>query len=120
MARVKRGVMTHKRHKKVFKQAKGYWGRRKSLFRTAKEAVLHAHQYAYRDRRNRKREMRRLWIARISAASRANGLVYSVFIHGLMKSGSALDRKSLADVAVTDPAAFTELVGVARTALTAG
>ena len=117
MARVKRGVMTHKRHSKVFKQAKGYWGRRKSLFRTAKEAVMHAHQYAYRDRRARKRDMRRLWIARINAASRANGLVYSEFIHGLEAAGSSLDRKSLADVAVSDPGAFAELVGLAKSAL---
>ena len=119
MARVKRGVMTHKRHKKVFQEAKGYWGRRKSLFRTAKEAVMHAGQYAYRDRRSRKRDMRRLWIARINAASRANGLVYSEFIQGLQKSGSTLDRKVLADLAVTDPAAFSELVTLARTTLSA-
>jgi large subunit ribosomal protein L20 len=119
MARVKRGVMTHKRHKKVLKQAKGYWGRRKSLYRTAHEAVAHALQYAYRDRRVRKRDMRKLWITRISAASRANGLVYSEFIHGLQKSGSPLDRKVLADVAVKDPGAFAELVNVARAALSA-
>lgn len=118
MARVKRGVITHKRHKKVFQQAKGYWGRRKSLFRTAKEAVAHAGQYAYRDRRNRKREMRRLWIARINAASRSNGLVYSEFIRGLQKAGSTLDRKVLADIAVTDPSAFSQLVSMARTAIT--
>ena len=119
MARVKRGVMTHKRHKKVFQQAAGYWGRRKSLFRTAKEAVMHAGQYAYKDRRRRKRDMRRLWIARINASARQNGLVYSEFIHGLELAGSVLDRKSLADLAVTDPAAFTEIVEVARKALAA-
>lgn len=119
MARVKRGVLTHKRHKKVFKEAKGFWGRRKSLFRTAKEAVAHAHQYAYRDRRARKGDMRRLWIARINAASRENGLPYSEFIHGLQAAGSTLDRKVLADLAVTDPKAFAELVRVARTALAA-
>jgi large subunit ribosomal protein L20 len=118
MARVKRGTITHKRHKKVLKEAKGFWGRRKSLFRTAKEAVAHAHQYAYRDRRARKGDMRRLWIARINAASRQNGLVYSEFINGLQKSGSTLDRKVLADLAVTDPAAFSELVVMARAALT--
>lgn len=117
MARVKRGTMTHKRHKKVFEQAKGFWGRRKSLFRTAKEAVAHAHQYAYRDRRARKRDMRRLWITRISAASRENGLVYSELIHGLQLAGSALDRKVLADLAVRDPAAFTDVVNLAKTAL---
>ncbi|HET6387582.1 MAG TPA: 50S ribosomal protein L20 [Armatimonadota bacterium] len=119
MARVKRGVMTHKRHKKVLKEAKGYWGRRKSLYRTAHEAVMHAHQYAYRDRRARKRDMRRLWIARINAATRMNGLVYSEFIHGLQLAGSPLDRKSLADVAVTDPGAFTALVDMAKGALSA-
>ena len=119
MGRVKRGTMTHKRHKKVFQQARGYRGRRKSLFRTAKDAVMHAHAYATRDRKARKRDMRRLWITRINAASRQNGLVYSEFIRGLALAGSPLDRKVLADVAVTDPAAFSELVAAARTALLA-
>lgn len=110
MPRVKRGVMTHKRHKKIIERAKGYWGARHHLFKTANEAVMHALQYAYRDRRNRKREFRRLWIARINAATRANGMQYSRFIEGLTKAGIEIDRKVLSDMAIKDPQAFTSLV----------
>ncbi len=117
MARVKRGVMTHKRHKKIIDQAKGYWGGRHRLFKTAKEAVMHAGQYAYRDRRNRKRDFRRLWITRISAACRIRDMRYSEFIDGLTKSGVEVDRKILAHLAVEDAAGFDQLVQVARTAL---
>ncbi len=119
MARVKRGVMTHKRHKKIIDQASGYWGGRHRLFKTAKEAVMHAGQYAFRDRRNRKRDFRRLWIARISAACRMRDLRYSQFIDGLSKSGVDIDRKLLASLAIEDEAAFSELVEVARKALPA-
>lgn len=110
MPRVKRGIMTHKRHKKIIDRAKGYFGGRNNLFKTANEAVAHSLQYAYRDRRNKKREFRRLWIARISAATRANGMQYSRFIEGLGKAGIELDRKVLADIAVKDEAAFADLV----------
>ncbi|MEI6913594.1 MAG: 50S ribosomal protein L20 [Armatimonadota bacterium] len=117
MARVKRGVMTHKRHKKIIDQASGYWGARHRLFKTAKEAVMHAGNYAYRDRRNRKRDFRRLWITRISAACRIRDLRYSQFIDGLTKGGITIDRKILAHLAVEDPGAFDQLVAQARTAL---
>lgn len=110
MPRVKRGTMTHKRHKKIIDRAKGYWGARHRLFKTANEAVMHALQYAYRDRRNKKREFRRLWITRINAASRANGLSYNRFIEGLSKAGIVIDRKVLADMAVNDAAGFAALV----------
>lgn len=119
MARIKRGVMTHKRHKKILDRAKGYWGGRHRLFKTANEAVAHALQYAYRDRRTRKREFRRLWIARINAASRLNGLSYNRFIEGLSKAGIILDRKILADMAVHDEAAFASLVQKAAAQITA-
>src|SRR3954452_23854090 len=102
MPRVKRGVMTRKRHNKIIKAANGYWGSRSNLFRQANEAVMHAGQYAYRDRRVRKRDFRRLWIARINAACRQNDLTYSRFIAGLQAAGVELDRKVLADVAVHD------------------
>jgi len=118
MPRVKRGTMTHKRHKKVLERAKGFWGGRSRLFKTAKEAVMHSMQYAYRDRRNRKREFRRLWIIRINAACREQGLTYGRFIEGLSKAGVGIDRKALADLAVRDAQAFTELVTQARSALT--
>jgi len=110
MPRIKRGTMTHKRHKKVLERAKGYWGGRSRLFKTANEAVAHALQYAYRDRRNRKRDFRSLWIARINAACRAEGTSYSRFMHGLTKAGIEIDRKALAEMAVHDAAAFTSLV----------
>ena len=110
MPRVKRGIMTHKRHKKILDRAKGYWGGKSRLFKTANEAVAHSLQYAYRDRRNKKREFRRLWIARINAATRANGMQYSRFIEGLTKAGIEIDRKILADIAVNDQAAFADLV----------
>ena len=110
MPRVKRGIMTRKRHNRVLKDAKGYYGARRRQFKQAKEAVMHAGQYAYRDRRNRKREFRALWIARINAACRLQGVSYSRFIHALQGSGVELDRKVLADLAVHDPNGFAELV----------
>jgi len=119
MPRVKRGVTAHKRHKKVLERAKGYWGGRSRLFKTANEAVMHALDYAYRDRRNRKRDFRRLWIARINAAARQNGMQYSRFIEGLTKAGVEIDRKVMADLAVTDAAAFTALVQKAQAQLSA-
>jgi large subunit ribosomal protein L20 len=102
--------MTHKRHKKIISRAKGYWGARSRLFKTANEAVAHALQYAYRDRRTRKRDFRRLWITRINAAARQNGMTYNRFIEGLTKAGIQIDRKILADMAVNDQAAFAALV----------
>lgn len=117
MARVKRGTTTHARHAKVIKAAKGYYGRRKNTFRTATQAVDKARQYAYRDRRTRKRNFRALWIQRINAASRMHGLPYGRFIDGLGKAGIEVDRKMLADLAVHEPAAFEALVGKAREAL---
>ncbi len=117
MARVKRGVVARRRHKKILKQAKGYYGARSRVFRVAKQAVIKAGQYAYRDRRQRKRQFRALWITRINAASRANGLNYSRFIAGLKKANVALDRKVLADIAVHDKAAFTAIVEKAKAAL---
>jgi large subunit ribosomal protein L20 len=110
MPRVKRGVTAHARHKKVLALAKGYRGRRKNVYRIAKQAVMKAGQYAYRDRRAKKREFRRLWIARINAASRALGLTYSKFMAGLKKAQIEVDRKVLADLAVHDPAAFGSIV----------
>jgi large subunit ribosomal protein L20 len=117
MPRVKRGVTARARHKKVLALAKGFRGRRKNVFRIAKEAVMKAGQYAYRDRRNKKREFRRLWIARINAATRSAGVSYSRFIAGLKKANIELDRKVLADMAVNDPAAFTTVVEKAKAAL---
>jgi large subunit ribosomal protein L20 len=117
MARVKRGVTSHAKHKKVFKAAKGYYGRRKNTIRIAKQAVEKANQYAYRDRKNRKRSFRALWIQRINAAARAEGLTYGRFIDGLGKAGVAVDRKVLADLAVREPATFKALVDQARAAL---
>jgi len=110
MPRVKRGVMTHKRHKKIIKQAEGYFGLRKNAFKTANEAVQRAGNFAYRDRRNKKRDFRRLWITRISAACRNNATTYSRFIAALGHAGVDLDRKVLADMTVNDPASFTALV----------
>ena len=117
MARVKRGVTARARHKKVLKQAKGYYGARSRVYRVAKQAVIKAAQYAYRDRRQKKRQFRALWIARINAASRLHGLSYSRFINGLSKAGIELDRKVLADIAVTDAAAFGQLAEKAKAAL---
>lgn len=110
MPRVKRGVTAHARHKKILALAKGFRGRRKNVFRIAKQAVMKAGQYAYRDRRTRKRVFRQLWIARINAASRELGVTYSKFMAGLKKSGIEIDRKVLADMAVHDPAGFSSIV----------
>ena len=117
MSRVKRGVTAKARHKKILDQAKGYRGRRKNVYRIAKEAVMKAGQYAYRDRRNRKRDFRVLWIARINAAARECGLTYSVFMNGLKKASVAVDRKVLADIAVFDKPAFAKIVEQARAVL---
>jgi len=114
VSRVKGGVVTRRRHKKILKLAKGYWGRKSKTYRAANQQVLKSLVYAYRDRRNRKREFRRLWIARINAAARSQGLSYSRLINGLHKAGVAVDRKMLADLAVNDQQAFGELVNVAR------
>ncbi len=114
MPRVKSGVQAHARHKSVIKAAKGYRGRRKSCFRVATQAVDKARQYAYRDRKVRKRDFRSLWIVRINAAARQNGLSYSRFMFGLNKAGIELDRKVLADIAVRDADAFTKLAETAR------
>ncbi len=111
MPRVKRGVTAHARHKKVLEQAKGFRGRRKNVWRIAKEAVMKAGQYAYRDRRNRKRTFRALWIARINAAVRQHGMTYSVFMNGLKKANIGIDRKMLADIAVMDKPAFAKIAG---------
>jgi large subunit ribosomal protein L20 len=117
MARVKRGMMTHKRHKKVLEAAKGYWGGKRNLFKTANEQFMKSGNYAYRDRRNKKREFRALWIIRISAACRAEGMQYCRFIDGLNKAGITLDRKVMAEMAVSDPASFTQLVAQAASML---
>lgn len=117
MARVKRGVTAHARHKKILKQAKGYRGARSRVYRVAKQAVIKAGQYAYRDRRVKKREFRALWIQRINAGARANGLSYSRFINGLNRAGIELDRKVLADLAVHDKDGFAALANQAKTAL---
>lgn len=116
MPRAKGGPKTRARRKRVLNLAEGYWGAKSKLFRTATEAVDRALKYAYRDRKARKRDFRRLWIARINAAVRLNGLTYSRFIAGLVKSGIGLDRKVLADMAVTDPAGFTKIVETVKTA----
>ena len=119
MPRVKRGVTARARHKKVLALAKGFRGRRKNVFRIAKQAVMKAGQYAYRDRRAKKRVFRRLWIARINAASRQEGLSYSKFIAGLKKAAIDLDRKVLADLAVNDPAAFSGIVAKVKAQMAA-
>jgi large subunit ribosomal protein L20 len=116
MPRVKRGVTAHAKHKKILKQAKGYRGARSRVFRIAKQAVIKAGQYAYRDRRQRKRQFRRLWIARINAAARECGLSYSRFINGLQKAGIEIDRKVLADLAVFNQDAFAVLADKAKAA----
>lgn len=119
MARVKRGVMTHKRHRKLLDQAKGYRGARSRHYKVAHEAVMHALAYAYRDRRNRKREFRRLWIQRINAAARIHGTTYSRLIAGLKKAGISIDRKVLADLAFHDLKAFGAVAERAKQALAA-
>jgi large subunit ribosomal protein L20 len=119
MARVKRGVVARARHKKVLDKAKGYYGARRKAYRVAKQAVIKAGQYAYRDRRQRKRQFRALWIARINAAARENGLSYSRLINGLNKAGIEIDRKVLADLAVFDKAAFAAIAEQAKVALAA-
>lgn len=119
MARVKRGVEARRRHKKILKQAKGYYGARSRVFRVAKQAVIKAGQYAYRDRRVKKRNFRALWITRINAQSRAEGLAYSRLIAGLKKADITLDRRVLADLAVYDKAAFAAVVEKAKAALAA-
>ena len=117
MSRVKRGVAAHAKHKKVIKAAKGYYGRRKNTIRVAKQAVERAGQYAYRDRKARKRNFRALWIQRINAGAREHGLTYGRFIDGLNKAGIEIDRKVLADMAVHEPQAFAALVAQAKSAL---
>ena len=117
MARVKRGVVARRRHKKVLKKAKGYYGARSRVFRVAKQAVIKAGQYAYRDRRQRKRQFRARWIARINAGARLNGLSYSRFIAGLKKANIEIDRKVLADLAVHEAGAFSAIVEKAKAAL---
>ena len=117
MSRVKRGVTTHARHRKVIKAAKGYYGRRKNTFRTANQAVEKAGQYAYRDRRAKKRNFRSLWIQRINAGARQHGMTYGRFINGLSVAGIEVDRKVLADLAVHEPEAFKALVDQAEAAL---
>ncbi len=114
MARVKNGAVTKARHKKVLKQAKGYFGSKHRLYKSAKEQLMHSGQYAYRDRKQKKREFRKLWITRINAACRENGISYSRFIEGLNKAGVEVNRKMLSEIAINDPKAFTELVEVAK------
>ncbi|HRD95846.1 MAG TPA: 50S ribosomal protein L20 [Rubrivivax sp.] len=116
MPRVKRGVTAHARHKKILALAKGYRGRRKNVFRIAKQAVMKAGQYAYRDRRTRKRVFRQLWIARINAASRGLGVTYSKFMAGLKKANIEIDRKVLSDMAIHDPAGFASIVDKVKAA----
>ena len=117
MARVKRGVTSRAKHKKVLKAVKGQWGRRKNTIRVARQAMEKAMQYAYRDRRNKKREFKSLWIQRINAGVRAEGLTYSKFINGLNKSGIKIDRKILAEIAYDSPEAFKSIVQKAQSAL---
>src|SRR5215475_12552398 len=117
MARVKRGVTTHARHKKILDLAKGYRGRNSTAFRVAIERVEKGLQYAYRDRRNRKRDFRALWIQRINAGAREHGLTYSQFMHGIKRAGLELDRKVLSDIAVREPEAFQAIAATARAAL---
>ena len=119
MPRVKRGVVAHARHKKILDKAKGYRGARSKVLRVAKQAVTKAGQYAYRDRRQRKRQFRALWIARINAGARENGMSYSVFMNGLSKASIEIDRKVLSDIAIFDKSAFTALVEKAKAGLEA-
>ena len=118
MARVSRGVQAHAKHKKILKKAKGYYGARSKVFRVAKKAVIKAGQYAYRDRRQRRRQFRRLWIVRINAEARSNGLSYSQFINGLNKAGIEIDRKVLSDIAIFDKDAFAKIAEQAKAGLT--
>src|SRR5436190_7791584 len=118
MPRVKRGTMVKKRHNKILEAASGNFGGKRCLFKTANEQFMRSGNYAYRDRRNKKREFRRLWITRISAACRANGVTYNRFIEGLTKGGVAVDRKILSDIAINDSNAFSQLVAQAASALT--
>lgn len=117
MARVKGGTVTRQRRKRVLKLAKGYYGSKHALFKTAKQQVMKSGQYAYRDRRQKKRDFRRLWIARINAAARQNDISYSRLMHGLKEAGIEVNRKMLADIAVTDEKAFADLAQQAKTAL---
>ena len=117
MARVKNGVTTKARHKKVLKQAKGYFGSKHRLYKTAKEQLMHSGQYAFRDRRQKKRDFRKLWITRINAGCRMNGMSYSRFIEGLTKAGVEINRKMLSEIAINDEKAFSELVSLAKDAL---
>jgi len=117
MARVSRGVQAHAKHKKVLKKAKGYYGARSKVYRVAKQAVIKAGQYAYRDRRQRRRQFRRLWIVRINAEARNNGLSYSQFINGLNKAGVEIDRKVLSDIAIFDKDAFAIIADQAKAGL---
>jgi large subunit ribosomal protein L20 len=119
MARVKRGVTSHAKHKKTLEQAKGFYGRRKNTIRAAKAAVDKAMQYAYRDRKNKKRTFRALWIQRLNAAVREHGIVYSRFIDGLNRAGIEIDRKVLSEMAIHEPAAFAAVVAQAKSALPA-
>lgn len=119
MARVKSGMVTRRRHKKILKLARGYRGSKHRLFRTAKQQVMKSYMYAYRDRRVRKRDFRRLWIQRINAAARLNGLSYNKFMHGLKLAGVEVNRKMLADLAVADSQAFSQLASVAKEKLQA-
>lgn len=114
MARVKNGATTKARHKKVLKQAKGYFGSKHRLYKSAKEQLMHSGQYAFRDRKQKKRDFRKLWITRINAACRENGISYSRFIEGLNKAGVEINRKMLSEIAINDPKAFSELVEVAK------
>lgn len=117
MSRVKRGVRTRARHRKILKQAKGYFGHKSKLFKVANQAVMKSGSYAYRDRKTKKRDFRKLWIQRINAAARMNGLSYSKFMNGLKKANIALDRKVLSDIAITDPKGFAALCEQAKAAL---
>lgn len=119
MARIKGGIMTHKRRKKVLKLAKGYYGSRSSLFKTAKQAVYKTGRYAYIGRKQKKRDFRKLWITRISAAAKMNGMNYSTFMHGLKLAGINMNRKMLSETAIHNPAAFTALVETAKAAVNA-
>ena len=114
MSRVKGGIVTKRRHNKILKLAKGFTGAKSKIFRRANEAVMHSFNYAYRDRRNKKRDFRRLWIARINAAARINGISYSVLMFGLKKAGVDINRKMLADIAVRDEKAFSEIASIAK------
>ncbi|MFN3266397.1 MAG: 50S ribosomal protein L20 [Deinococcales bacterium] len=117
MPRAKTGVVRHRRHKRILKRAKGFWGSRSKNYKNASQTLLNAATYSYRDRRNKKRDFRRLWIQRINAATRLHGMSYSVFINGLKKAGVEVDRKMLADIAVREPTTFAQLVNAAKQAI---